>query len=110
VCKDIKEGLKEITDSPDVIVIDPPRAGMHKDVIKLVLGLSCDTIVYLSCNPATLARDLGLLKEAYHLVEVQPIDMFPHTYHIESIARLKKIPRQSNRPRSLGIAEGPDAW
>jgi 23S rRNA (uracil1939-C5)-methyltransferase len=93
VCKDIKEGLKEITESPDVLVIDPPRAGMHKDVTKLVLGLSCDKIVYLSCNPATFARDLGLLKEAYHLVDVQPIDMFPHTYHIESVARLEAVSR-----------------
>jgi 23S rRNA (uracil1939-C5)-methyltransferase len=90
VCKDIKEGIKEITDSPDVLVIDPPRAGMHKDVTKLVLGLSCDRIVYLSCNPATFARDLGLLKETYNLVEVQPIDMFPHTYHIESVVRLER--------------------
>jgi 23S rRNA (uracil1939-C5)-methyltransferase len=95
VCKDIKEGLKEITGSPDVIVIDPPRAGMHKDVTKLVLGLSCDRIVYLSCNPATLARDLGLLREAYHLVEVQPVDMFPHTYHIESVARLEATSRNA---------------
>ena len=93
VCKDIKEGLKEVTERPDVLVIDPPRAGMHKDVTNLVLGLSCDRIVYLSCNPATLARDLGLLKEAYHVVEVQPVDMFPHTYHIESVAKLEAISR-----------------
>jgi 23S rRNA (uracil1939-C5)-methyltransferase len=68
---------------------------MHKDVTKRILGLSCDRIVYLSCNPATLARDLALLKEAYRLVEVQPIDMFPHTYHIESVAKLEAISRTS---------------
>jgi 23S rRNA (uracil1939-C5)-methyltransferase len=95
VCNDIKEGLKEIADSPDVLVIDPPRAGMHKDVTKLVLGLSCSRIVYLSCNPATLARDLGLLKETYRLVEIQPVDMFPHTYHIESVARLEAVSRNA---------------
>ncbi len=89
LCQDIKEGLKEITESPDVVVINPPRAGMHKDVTKMVRDLSCKKIVYLSCNPATLARDLALLKEDYHLVEVQPVDMFPHTYHIESVAKLE---------------------
>ena len=87
---DIKSGLKEITDRPDVMVIDPPRAGMHRDVTKMVLGLSPQRIVYLSCNPATFARDLALLKEGYHVLEVQPIDMFPHTYHVECVARLEK--------------------
>ncbi len=92
ICKDIKTGLKDVTDRPDVMVIDPPRAGMHRDVIKTVLSLSPGRIVYLSCNPATFARDLVLLKEGYHVVEVQPIDMFPHTYHVESVARLEKLP------------------
>lgn len=90
ICKNIKEGIKDITDSPDVMVIDPPRVGMHRDVTKMVRSLSPDRIVYLSCNPATLARDLALLKEDYQVMEVQPIDMFPHTYHIESVARLEK--------------------
>ncbi|MCK4728933.1 MAG: 23S rRNA (uracil(1939)-C(5))-methyltransferase RlmD, partial [Desulfobacterales bacterium] len=62
ICKDIKEGIMDVTDRPDVMVIDPPRVGMHKDVIKMVRSLSPDRIVYLSCNPATLARDLALLK------------------------------------------------
>jgi 23S rRNA (uracil1939-C5)-methyltransferase len=92
ICKDIKTGLKDVTDRPDVMVIDPPRAGMHRDVIKTVLSLSPGRIVYLSCNPATFARDLVLLTENYHVVEVQPIDMFPHTYHVESVARLEKLP------------------
>jgi 23S rRNA (uracil1939-C5)-methyltransferase len=65
---------------------------MHRDVIKTVLSLSPGRIVYLSCNPATFARDLALLKEGYQVEEVQPIDMFPHTYHIESVARLEKLP------------------
>jgi 23S rRNA (uracil1939-C5)-methyltransferase len=93
ICKDIKEGLKEVTDRPDVVVIDPPRAGMHKDVTRLVSEMSCKRIVYLSCNPATLARDLAVLKGVYRLEEVQPVDMFPHTYHIESVARLEAISR-----------------
>lgn len=87
---DIKEGLSQIMDSPDLIIIDPPRAGMHKDVLKQVLDMAPDRIVYVSCNPSTLARDLGLLKESYQVLEVQPVDMFPHTYHIESVARLDK--------------------
>jgi 23S rRNA (uracil1939-C5)-methyltransferase len=91
ICKDIKDGLKDVTDSPDVMVIDPPRAGMHKDVIKIVRSLSPGRIVYVSCNPATLARDLALLKEDYLVAQVQPVDMFPHTYHIESVARLEKL-------------------
>ena len=90
ICKDIKEGLKDVTDRPDVIVIDPPRAGLPRDVTKMVRSLSPRRIVYLSCNPATLARDLALLKEDYLIVEIQPIDMFPHTYHIESVAKLEK--------------------
>jgi len=87
---DIKESLSEVAIKPDVIIIDPPRAGMHKEVVKQVLGLKPDRIVYVSCNPATMARDLGLLKEEFDVLEVQPVDMFPHTYHIESVARLKK--------------------
>jgi len=92
ICKDIKKGLKDVTDIPDVMVIDPPRIGMHKDVVNIVRSLSPGRIVYISCNPTTLARDLAMLKEDYHVVEVQPVDMFPHTYHIESVARLEKLP------------------
>lgn len=85
---DILDGLSELTFVPDVMIIDPPRAGMHKDVVRRVLELSPGRIVYVSCNPATMARDLGLLKEKYQALEVQPVDMFPHTHHIESVARL----------------------
>jgi len=91
ICKDIKDGLNDLTHSPDVMVIDPPRAGMHKDVTKGVLTLAPRRIVYLSCNPTTLARDLALLNEGYRLAEIQPVDMFPQTYHIESVARLEKV-------------------
>ena len=72
------------------MVIDPPRAGIHKEVVKQILKIAPQKIVYVSCNPATMARDLQLIKDHYEVVEVQPVDMFPHTFHIESVARLKK--------------------
>ena len=90
VLGDIRESLSEISTKPDVMIIDPPRAGMHKDVVKQVSDMAPRRIVYVSCNPATLARDLLLLKEHYEVMEVQPVDMFPHTWHIESVARLEK--------------------
>jgi 23S rRNA (uracil1939-C5)-methyltransferase len=86
---DIRQVLPRLQKTPDVMVIDPPRVGMHKDVVAQVLALGSKTIVYVSCNPATLARDLEMLTSRYEVVEVQPVDMFPHTYHIESVALLK---------------------
>jgi 23S rRNA (uracil1939-C5)-methyltransferase len=74
-----------------VLIIDPPRAGMHKDVVKQVLELGVGRLVYVSCNPATLARDLEMMQEIYYLEEAQPVDMFPHTYHVEVVAKLIKI-------------------
>jgi len=87
---DIKDMLPQITDHPDVMIIDPPRVGMHKEVVQQVLAIHPDRIVYVSCNPATLARDLELLSPAYQVMEIQPVDMFPHTYHIESVALLMR--------------------
>ncbi|SLM29155.1 putative enzyme [Desulfamplus magnetovallimortis] len=75
----------------DVMIIDPPRAGMHKDVVSQVIDLAPEKIVYVSCNPATLARDLSMLATDYKAIEVQPVDMFPHTFHIESVALLTHI-------------------
>ena len=89
---DIREKLAGVNIVPDVMVIDPPRDGMHQDVLKQVIQTGPKRIVYVSCNPATLARDIHLLKDDYHLAEVQPVDMFPHTWHIESVARLEKRP------------------
>ena len=88
---DIKDSFSRLTSRPDVMIIDPPRAGMHKDVVKQVLDMAPDKVVYVSCNPATLSRDLLMLKDRYRAMEVQPVDMFPHTFHIESVARLEKI-------------------
>jgi len=91
---DIKESISKLKVRPDVMIIDPPRAGMHKDIVGRVLAMAPGRIVYVSCNPATMARDLGMLKESYRVLEVQPVDMFPHTYHIESVAKLeKKMPK-----------------
>ncbi len=73
---------------PDVIITDPPRAGMHDDVIKSILFAAPKRIVYVSCNPATQARDLNLLSEAYKVTKVQPVDMFPHTHHVENVVQL----------------------
>lgn len=75
---------------PDVIITDPPRAGMHDDVIKTILFAEPDRIVYVSCNPATQARDLSLLDEKYKVERVQPVDMFPHTHHVENVVLLVK--------------------
>jgi 23S rRNA (uracil1939-C5)-methyltransferase len=76
--------------NPDVIITDPPRAGMHPDVIKTILRAAPARIVYVSCNPATQARDLQMLDEAYRVAEVQPVDMFPHTPHVENVVLLRK--------------------
>lgn len=75
---------------PDVIITDPPRAGMHQDVIDVILFAEPKRIVYVSCNPATQARDLALLDAKYKLTAVQPVDMFPHTQHVENVVLLEK--------------------
>ena len=77
---------------PDVIITDPPRAGMHPDVVKTILRAAPQRIVYVSCNPATQARDLQALDEAYKVEAVQPVDMFPHTPHVENVALLTSRP------------------
>ena len=75
---------------PDVIITDPPRAGMHDDVINTILFAEPQRIVYVSCNPATQARDLSLLDAKYKVMAVQPVDMFPHTHHVENVVLLEK--------------------
>ena len=75
---------------PDVIITDPPRAGMHEDVINTILFAEPRRIVYVSCNPATQARDLNMLDSKYRVVKVQPVDMFPHTHHVENVVLLEK--------------------
>ena len=75
---------------PDVIITDPPRAGMHTDVINTILFAAPQRIVYVSCNPATQARDLQLLDTDYRVVAVQPVDMFPQTHHVENVVLLER--------------------
>jgi 23S rRNA (uracil1939-C5)-methyltransferase len=88
VLGDIRESLATMRLKPDVLIIDPPRAGMHKDVLPLVMELGAERIVYVSCNPASLARDMGQMCQDYEIIEIQPVDMFPHTYHVEAVAKL----------------------
>ncbi|MCD4695854.1 MAG: 23S rRNA (uracil-5-)-methyltransferase RumA, partial [Bacteroidales bacterium] len=75
---------------PDIIITDPPRAGMHLDVNKQILKMAPQRIVYVSCNPATQARDVTILSEKYKVEKVQPVDMFPHTHHVENVMLLVK--------------------
>ena len=75
---------------PDVVITDPPRDGMHADVVKQLIKLAAPKIVYVSCNSATQARDLALLNEMYKVTKVQPVDMFPQTYHVENVVLLEK--------------------
>lgn len=75
---------------PDVVIVDPPRAGMHANVIQVILNASPQRIIYVSCNPATQARDLALLDESYSVKSVQPVDMFPHTHHVENVVLLER--------------------
>ncbi len=87
--KDVLDpGFAKKHDKPDVVITDPPRAGMHAKVVNTLLELDAPKIVYVSCNPATQARDLNLLKEKYKVAKMRPVDMFPHTHHIENVALL----------------------
>jgi len=94
VAGDMKDILNEAfiaeNGQPDIIITDPPRAGMHGDVIKVILSANPGRIVYVSCNPATQARDLSLLDSGYRVVSFQPVDMFPHTHHIENVVLLER--------------------
>ncbi|TAE91377.1 MAG: 23S rRNA (uracil(1939)-C(5))-methyltransferase RlmD, partial [Bacteroidetes bacterium] len=76
---------------PDVIITDPPRAGMHPDVLQTIIASEVPRIVYVSCNPATQARDVAALASFYKLVAMQPVDMFPHTHHVENVICLERI-------------------
>jgi len=95
LCGDIRkilnEDLLKREGYPDIIITDPPRAGMHKDVISALLSASPDKIIYISCNPATQARDINLLSGHYKIIRIQPFDMFPHTPHVENAVLMEKL-------------------
>ncbi|MBK7133418.1 MAG: 23S rRNA (uracil(1939)-C(5))-methyltransferase RlmD [Bacteroidales bacterium] len=89
--KDVLSGqFIEANGRPDVIITDPPRAGMHEDVVKIISKAGAERIVYVSCNPSTQARDILLLSDDYYVASVQPVDMFPHTHHVENVVLLKR--------------------
>jgi 23S rRNA (uracil1939-C5)-methyltransferase len=86
ICRD---DFFETHGRPDVIITDPPRMGMHPKLVNKLLEIAAPVIVYVSCNPATQGRDLNLLGEKYDVTKVQPVDMFPHTHHMENVVQLK---------------------
>jgi len=86
----LTDGFIEEHGHPDVMIIDPPRAGMHEDVVNVILNARPERIVYVSCNPATQARDLALMDSLYRVEEVQPVDVFPHTHHVENVVRMTR--------------------
>jgi 23S rRNA (uracil1939-C5)-methyltransferase len=89
VIKICNDAFFEANGRPDVVITDPPRAGMHEKLILKLLEMETPKMVYVSCNTATMARDISLLAEKYTVEKVQPVDMFPHTHHIECVALLK---------------------
>ena len=89
----LTDGFISAHGAPDVMIVDPPRAGMHGDVVDTILRAEPPVIVYVSCNPATQARDLALLDKKYRVERVQPVDMFPHTQHVENVVRLVRKPQ-----------------
>jgi 23S rRNA (uracil1939-C5)-methyltransferase len=85
-------GLPQGLDKPDVVIVDPPRAGLSPDVPEQIHALDPQKIIYVSCNPSTLARDLKVFQALGYTVDVvQPVDMFPQTYHIETVVRLRRV-------------------
>ena len=84
---------------PDVMIVDPPRAGMHGDVVNVILRTESPRLVYVSCNPATQARDLALLAAKYKVTRIQPVDMFPHTHHVENVVQMELLP-ENERPEA----------
>lgn len=88
ICGDVKSSIYNLDFHPDIVIVDPPRAGLDKETIDNLLKWETEKIVYVSCDPMTLGRDLQLLQEKYHILEITPVDMFPQTYHVECVCLL----------------------
>jgi len=86
----LNESFIAVNGQPDVIITDPPRAGMHEEVVQMILRIAPERVVYVSCNPASQARDLAMMDEKYRVDRIQPVDMFPHTHHVENVVLLTK--------------------
>jgi 23S rRNA (uracil1939-C5)-methyltransferase len=86
----LSDTFLELHGNPEVIITDPPRAGMAEEVIAAILKARAERIIYVSCNPSTQARDILLLSDAYHVTRIQPVDMFPHTHHVENVVLLNR--------------------
>lgn len=89
IAKTLNTEFIELYGKPEIIITDPPRSGMHPAVVEQLLSIQAERIVYVSCNPATQARDLAMLDQKYFIKTIQPLDMFPHTHHVENIALLE---------------------
>ncbi|MGE5455864.1 MAG: 23S rRNA (uracil(1939)-C(5))-methyltransferase RlmD [Ignavibacteriales bacterium] len=85
---DSKDKISDIYFKPDIVIVDPPRVGLNKSVIESIIELKPSKVIYVSCDPMTLARDLNIFKENYNIVDITPVDMFPQTYHVESVTLL----------------------
>lgn len=90
ICGDAGIASKKLNIKPDAIIVDPPRAGLNNETIQTILNFNPKTIIYVSCDPMTLVRDLNILKDTYEIIEVTPFDMFPNTYHVENVCLLSK--------------------
>ncbi len=88
VAGDLLKTMVSVQPRPDILIADPPRSGMHEKVLRLITELKPKRVIYVSCNPTTLARDLKILSSRYRVLQVQPVDMFPQTYHIETVVKL----------------------
>jgi 23S rRNA (uracil1939-C5)-methyltransferase len=93
----IDEEFTERMPAPDLVVLDPPRAGLHRDAVDAVMRLAPKQILYVSCKPSTQARDLQLFRERYDVLRMQPVDMFPQTYHIENVCDLRLRGQEPSR-------------
>ena len=91
ICGNTEKIIKDVKEKYNAIIVDPPRAGLTESIIRDIFRINPDKIVYVSCDPITLARDLKLLQEKYEVLDVVPVDMFPNTYHVETVCKLKKI-------------------